>query len=1162
MIQNSQENILRRILKESERYRAIAHLYDEYVGIEKFSFENWVPLLSHDKGSLSGPAHISGVEEQVCALIEKAIDIIITPSEAYILLCSILFHDIGKIVDENKIADKSNLDKYGIDSNGIKNDHAALSALIIGENYKSFGISDGGLADCIAAICVSHKLEYAEILESKGHLKDKFFDQYGRVRLRWLSALLMLGDELDNSYHRSAPEWIRPSETGGENVKGNFRATLRGCEVNFTGKLLVVHPQKEMVDQFSIESSPDNCNLLLRLWSDIINKRKKLAFCYESMRQMNIELLNVAVDINGHLLDTKIIKLNNVDYYAELTVIAKNFDDESNNIITENKVKLKNDDNSISGNIFRTYLINIKHVDEVIEQISSLKNISSFRKSFHISTEPCLRQMKLDRVLDGIVNLRFNSFGKSTFPWETLSTVAGIENIEETKIIFHRISMLSDLYNRDLEEEGSEKELISSLVKLAPPVQKDKCNIQLKFQELDGEWSLNPVQSCEVDRNGAKKSIGLLYKWMSKIVSENYGDIDDAGFFEKIRNIKIENTDLSYLLDEFNYCGIKFEKSSSVLYDNGPSPNVGINLVVTGPPGVGKSTLAMELMTKGNFADNKPKSICAYYSLEQPIETIKKIAEDLLESNGAVTEIVEFNPNIIPINPFEEKKPSYVSTYQEIFKLDKSKVIFLPRLSPRTYGNIVEEDKLFWFRFKQLALLIEANKYFQVIDTSDDNSFALSTIAVDTLNAFSHGLLARRRIHQLFSLITWGGILGIYIIESNPSVESKTFQSEVESLADIVIHLNWETKDYQYKYMEIIKSRCQRNVLGKHPFKIRRQKHVEENTENDPNRIVGSDTVEPLDFSSDRSQNFEIFPSIHTQVSRTEKEKSHDSQKGEGFFMFSANEGLNGLVHKMNCNNAKETGIYDGSFIVLRGKAGGHKLAIGMNYVHGNIKEESALVINMGQPIAYKNVASYNDWWKSLSNESIIEQMVKWNNDKVDITCYGNYNDLDKTNSHNKIYIMNFHSGFLLAEEFLKIVKTFIEGRNKEMPTQMIKRVLFNSTAHLPERFPLLDKNPLFFQALIRLLKNQGTSLMIIAVEGVGNSGKIRALSAMADLKITVHHFSDDRLPETYKKEIKDMDGSRIISSDNVTGKDYEKRYQKLTISPTPSIIILPIEKR
>ena len=191
---------------------------------------------------------------------------------------------------------------------------------------------------------------------------------------------------------------------------------------------------------------------------------------------------------------------------------------------------------------------------------------------------------------------------------------------------------------------------------------------------------------------------------------------------------------------------------------------------------------------------------------------------------------------------------------------------------------------------------------------------------------------------------------------------------------------------------------------------------------------------------------------------------------------------------------------------------------------------------------------------------------LKWKkNRKVSIDLY--HPELKRKQADAKppagsVYILNFHAGFLLPEEFLKIVIMFIEDINGIHKSEnKVSRVLFNSTAHLPERFPLLEKNSLLLHALTNVLKKEGIGFMIIGVENRGQDERLKGLASIADLKVTVHHSQDERLPDYYKeilkKKIKEAESNiRIISSDNVTGKDYKKKYGFLKVKTDENTIL------
>ncbi len=1119
------QNILRSRLITKDTHYTAQNLYQDFIHMEERAYNTWIPALGHDKGSHSGSTHLKNVEALICNLLDRIPEIQLTPWEAFILLSAILFHDIGRAISDARkkplLEDMENGEGEYV-SNKSDN-HAYCSYLFIKAKDNELGISlDPGIAECVARVCGAHDTEFAEDLRRRGNLEEIFLDRFGRIRIGWLGCLLSLGDELDNSYHRAMPDWVRylPDEvelikaTNDSNSnyehlvkcpvqelfepessvsKGNIRKQIQGCEVNLVGRLMIVYPPNNLkANMFEKHNKDDNVEKLKkRIWEDLKKKKELLRFWRRQLRQMHLEMYAAAVSVDGYLFGCR----------------DKPYD-------------------------------------------------------FELIVEPVLRDMKVTRILDAAIQLRFNSFGKTTFPWETLATEAGIERVQEAKLIFHRLAMLSIYYNQSPKSKSNKLKII--------------------FTELDGEWTIDieDKKTAENKITDAEKAIYTFHAFISEIIENSTNRIleknqkqehtantnkeSDSDIISE-KKLVIENADLAYLFDEDgkdNYKGIVFPESQSKLFMDTGKPKIGINMVISGPAGVGKSTLAMELIARSKiyeYANIKDvcmhkKTVCAYYSLEQPLESIQKLALGL---NLKDENIISFHPN-----PSEQNSINYeiryVNLYRDILESIPQKgndhVLLLPKLAPHSYGDSPDEEQLFWFRYKQVARLIEAHRAYQVKYNKD---FSLSIIVLDNLNALSHHPLARQRVHQLFRLIAWGGVLGIHIVEHTPSEKFQVFQDEVEALSDIVVHLDWSTQEYRYKTIEVIKSRCQRNVLGRHPFKIRRKTTDESLREKEGS--IEEDTS---------TAGFTVFPSLHTQVVRNEKiniEKSDNNETNNKNARIGKNEDLCKLVHK----SPTESGLGRDAFIVLSGRSGGHKLALGLDYIHGKSNSNIGLVLNMGQPILYNAVAGCKSWWKDKYNQNIGKS---WPHKKVfgDFYFLRNKQMINDSNIFNpplgSVVVLNFQPGFLLPEEFINTILIYLDNiKNNGMS---VDRVLFNSTAHLSSRFPLLDKDPLMLTALVQILKKRGISLMVIAVEEIGHQEKIESLAAMADAKLNIHHLRDERVPRYIMSRLekvieKGCHSARIISSDNVTGKDYRKNYGLLDVSKNePKLEIKIINNR
>lgn len=1147
MISTEKKNPLREKLFLVKKDPFAANLFEEFNEIEKKAYQLWVPMLGHDKGSLSGPAHLDNVEAQACSILSKTKKVKLSPVESFVLLSSILYHDFGKVFgnfknDNKKNSTKSNLksllqeliDDYESHSEKDKA-HACQSAIGLMEGYRELGFSDRQLVECIAIVCAAHDFRAAKRLQIKGMLENIYLDHYGLIRLGWLSALLVFADEMDNSFHRAVRDWIKNDS---ENKKGKHRAMLNGCEIDEHGELMVVHLGNNFFEPLS--DGVDSKDLYF-VNEDLEKKYELLRFWKNNLCQMNLEILDVSIEYKGHLFK---IKEPAPAEYPEKT----------------------------------------RPEDYKMELLTPV-------------VEPFVRQIKIDLVLDAALSLRLKSFGRTVFPWEALASEAGFENIEDVKIVFHRLSMLAKLYCSKIKRD--EQHYIDI-------IRSGLAGLNFfDFIELDGEWSIDIGENFEND------TLQKFYQWVSKIVSSsNNLPVNNPAASKSVENseyyYRIVNKNLAYLLDEKEFRrsispeeqddknftpGIQFPETQSFVNQWNHIHNSGVNLVICGPPGVGKTTLAIELLNKGIMhtkKDTKIKSLFAYCSLEQQIDPIKKMQSRNIiyrKHDGDLLKVTERSGSHL-------REPDFIRLYQKIvgYSGGEDKMLIFPSLVPNIVNREnTKEENIFWYRYKQILRLIEGDRY---LATTDDDHHRLAAIVIDSLNGFTQEKLHRSDLHQIFKRITWSGLLGIYILESSSESPIEYLQKEIEYLADIVIKLDWIRKDYQYKVMEISKSRNQRHVLGKHPYKIRRN----ENLKND-----GTNNNDHQDSL------FEIYPSIHTQVSRYEKlisPKNNDIST-----KFSLNPDLNTIVQIQSKNEKgastqkEETGIGRDAFIILKGESGGHKLAIGMSYIHCLESEKTdkaektdqinaSIIINLGQTIAYQNVADSKAWIPK-------ENFQHASNLKLPISPKINFDVYYNSKANRIIFILNFHSGFLLPEEFIYIITSIIDDimntsglffaqikpENdddsiefiKELNSRkiVIKRTLFNSAGHLPERYPLLDSNPLFLHAVARIFKKNNIGFMVIAVEGLGKDQQIKSLSAIADLLISVFRENDPKMPIELEKfstnnnqltidDIKKENTSniRIITSDNITGKDYSKRFGLLYVDNEKNLKVKRIERK
>ncbi len=173
---------------ENELKRLNPEWFEFYKQSEQIAINKWLPGISQRHGSYNSYPHIRGIVQQIDnVLFECENDVILTAAELYVLLNSILFHDVGKIdTGEN---------------------HDERSKVLIEEHWSELNIISEPIARIIENICGLHDRknedDFNEVYNKL--YSDHYIDSFGNIRGRLLGALLYLGDHLDGSFTRTLP---------------------------------------------------------------------------------------------------------------------------------------------------------------------------------------------------------------------------------------------------------------------------------------------------------------------------------------------------------------------------------------------------------------------------------------------------------------------------------------------------------------------------------------------------------------------------------------------------------------------------------------------------------------------------------------------------------------------------------------------------------------------------------------------------------------------------------------------------------------------------------------------------------------------------------------------------------------------------------------------
>ncbi|MBN2878603.1 MAG: HD domain-containing protein [Clostridia bacterium] len=241
-------------------------LYEAFCNSLEKAQTEWLPNVVPKKSSYNSFPHIMGVMEQADNLLynyeQGCADIVLNDIELYIMLNSILLHDIGK----------------GVIGEEYKNGHADRSRMVIEKYWAQLGIKNERIAEIISRIVLFHAPDYklatkkednkaAEIvvIESQKTILDRLSYKtevysYGFVRSKLLAVLLFVADHLDNSYTRVPPSYIEKQLQ----VVGDFRKNIISTYYSKQSQMVYVEVRDGIISATSkTEDMEDNNELVL-----------------------------------------------------------------------------------------------------------------------------------------------------------------------------------------------------------------------------------------------------------------------------------------------------------------------------------------------------------------------------------------------------------------------------------------------------------------------------------------------------------------------------------------------------------------------------------------------------------------------------------------------------------------------------------------------------------------------------------------------------------------------------------------------------------------------------------------------------------------------------------------------------------------------------------
>ena len=196
----------------------------------KIALEQWLPAIGPSSSSYNSYPHLRNIEGCLDSVLHAFApapaagwESLLNPLEIYVLLASVLFHDIGRVREE--AAKKRGAAKAP--------SHSRFSRSTIVSSFAELGIPTCELAGIIGDIALGHDSPEDELPE----LAETAISPYGRLRPRSLLALLVLADHMDDAYCRVVPDYVQSDEE--IEIKGAFRREVLAVEADSKSRLVL-----------------------------------------------------------------------------------------------------------------------------------------------------------------------------------------------------------------------------------------------------------------------------------------------------------------------------------------------------------------------------------------------------------------------------------------------------------------------------------------------------------------------------------------------------------------------------------------------------------------------------------------------------------------------------------------------------------------------------------------------------------------------------------------------------------------------------------------------------------------------------------------------------------------------------------------------------------
>lgn len=496
-----------------------------------------------------------------------------------------------------------------------------------------------------------------------------------------------------------------------------------------------------------------------------------------------------------------------------------------------------------------------------------------------------------------------------------------------------------------------------------------------------------------------------------------------------------------------------------------------LTLLLAGPPGSGKTTLAFELC----YRLAKKLGPSFYFSTDSDsnrlIENAYQFGYIPSHERNEIAELSEKEESLKRVSVWgREKIKSWDNLSQMLdnaFEVFTRLVLDLPEV-PKS-----EKAAADWFKKKLLWTTLA--KEVRVARPK--------VLVVDNLNIVTAE--SQMSFFEQFFKLSPAARLVVFVLDSSP--EGVRHQPW-EYMCDNVIQLDSVSlENYFIRRIEVVKTRYQDHVLGKHQLKIYKtpvsmdsRRHAKKLRRAHPYRPDGG---------------VFIYPSLHYHLSRYKRVEPSPLTYAD-----TLPASLSGLLEK---------GLPEGRCTAFIGERGNHKSHLGYLHLLHRIQDcgEAGLIISLRD-----DEDMTRSTLTSILGSQEFEKPVFSNKQKLDLKNCRNQEAretlknsilhpvLERWEEEDKIEVLYYHPGYITPEEFFH--RMFISVHRLKKTNRKVT-VLFNSLDQLTARFPLCAKQEIFVPSMIEALCGDGVTSIFIAVQELGQPDKQYGLLPMADLVLS-----------------------------------------------------------